>query len=298
MKTYHIFVLLLAVLTLSACGVISSPNSPTATQRLTVAEMFPGNPQAQALAKAAGKGDIKEVDRLIDAGADPNAVGLYGMNVPGWLLYHPNKAGFRRLLERGADPNKIWYDGENPQFSLLHQATFMSPTIGTDYLKMCLEIGKGNPNLLPPDRHYRPINFAVHAMCRDAFVVLYMAGADINFYSETALGRYTLVQAAAQSGNYELAYFLLQLDVDYTYTGKTGVRSLKNVIDHDMHFSLKNTKNSNDPQYMWFWRCVDWLEKRGMVFDYTPAGDRKPPIRPAVLDTTPVDYLRKAQQSE
>jgi hypothetical protein len=38
---------------------------------------------------------------------------------------------------------------------------------------------------------------------------------------------------------------------------------------------------------MWFWRCVDFLEKRGMVFDYTPKSNRPPAVKPAVLDTTP-----------
>jgi hypothetical protein len=38
---------------------------------------------------------------------------------------------------------------------------------------------------------------------------------------------------------------------------------------------------------MWFWRCVDFLEKRGMVFDYTPYKNRPPAVKPTVLDTTP-----------
>jgi len=42
---------------------------------------------------------------------------------------------------------------------------------------------------------------------------------------------------------------------------------------------------------MWFWRCVDWLEKHGMVFDYTPDPNREPAIKPTVLDTTPPDIL-------
>ncbi|SNS28885.1 hypothetical protein SAMN04488503_0172 [Humidesulfovibrio mexicanus] len=296
MKTYHNIVLLLAVLTLSACGVVRNSNSHTPIRRMGEAEMFAGNPQAQALAEAAVKGNIKEIDRLIDAGADPNAVGLYGMTVPGWLLYHPNKAGFRRLLERGADPNKIWYNETSPQTSLLHEATYMSPTFGTDYLKMCLEVGKGNPNLLPPDKHYRPINLAVNAMCHDAFIILYNAGADLDFHSDTAIGRYTLVQAAAQSGNFELTYFLLQRGADYTYVGKTGIRSLKDVFDYNFKYTGKSATDSRDPQYMWFWRCVDFLEKRGMTFNIMSAKDKDYAVRPAVLDTTPVDYLRKAHQ--
>jgi len=42
---------------------------------------------------------------------------------------------------------------------------------------------------------------------------------------------------------------------------------------------------------MWFWRCVDWLEKHGLVFDYTPREGGARAVRPAVLDTTPPDIL-------
>ena len=148
-----------AFLLLAGCagmGKSSKSSQPKGLMYMSVAEMFPDNPLAQALALAAGRGDIEEIDRLVAAGADVNAVGTYGVAVTEWLLQHPNKAGFRRLLEHGADPNKIWfirYDGTEEQLSLLHRSVEKASYIGTDYLRMCLEIGRGDPNLLPPDKN-------------------------------------------------------------------------------------------------------------------------------------------------
>jgi hypothetical protein len=268
-------------------GQSSKSSRPKGLMYMSVAEMFPGNPQAQALALAAERGNIEEIDRLIAAGADVNAVGTYGVAVPEWLFHHPNKAGFRRLLEHGADPNKIWfihYAGTEEQLSLLHRSVEDAPYIGTDYLRMCLEIGRGDPNLLPPDKKYRPIQKALRFGNEDAFMMLYNAGADVNY--KDSLG-HPLVFNSALSGNYEITLFLLQLGVDYNsfYTGN----SIKD-INHSFNLTLEAHNLARDntvPHYMWFWRCVDFLEKRGMVFDYTPYRNRPPAVKPTVLDTTP-----------
>lgn len=259
---------------------------------VNVQEMYPDNPQAQALVKAAMKGNVKEIDRLIDAGADPNAAGAFGITVPGWLLYHPNKEGFRRLLERGADPNIIWQD-EGFWFyrpSVLHKAVELSDKIGVDYLKMCLEIGKGNPNLESPDRRHRPIEEAVHPNRNAAFVVLYRADAEIDYpFEPTLAGAGSLVDDAARSSNYRLVLFMLQQGVEFSHGGRQN-NSLQWTIELDLR-RLTLPRAPSLPQYMWFWRCVDFLEKRGMVFDYTPDPNREPAIKPAVLDMRPPDIL-------
>ncbi|WP_459855936.1 ankyrin repeat domain-containing protein [Humidesulfovibrio idahonensis] len=262
-----------------------APKGPTPAIYMSPAEMYPDNPQAQALVKAASKGDLKEIDRLIDAGADPNATGTYGKTVPGWLLYHPNKAGFRRLLERGADPNKIWYDKNRAQSSLLHWAVERSDAIGTDYLKMCLEIGKGNPNLEPPDHRERPIMIAVQKNNTQAFFMLYNYGAEIDYkirdpYSTDSLADYT-----ASYANFQILIFLLQSGVHYT-SDITKLQGIHRSIDARMGFNYARDKD--EQRYMWFWRCVDFLEKRGMTFKYGIA------VRPAVLDTTPPESLNTA----
>jgi len=300
----HKFTLLfLLSLSLAGCGgqygglFDFSPFSSYPAYRLSPAEMYPGNPKAQALVTAAIDGDVKEIDRLIDAGADPNAVGTFagadpnvvetfGMTVPGWVLYHQNKAGFRRLLERGADPNKIWPQ-QSAQGSLMHKAAELSPIIGVDYLRMCLEIGKGDPNLEPPDKNDRVIAMAVQPGREEAFALLYNAGAIID-YSSTGFSGYSLVQHAAMSENFPLTLFMLEHGVNYNHRGKVGVKSLHDAMQLALKYStIPSTPTF--PEYMWFWRCVDWLERHGMVFDYTPDKGREPAIRPAVLDTTAPD---------
>ncbi len=54
------------------------------------------------LAVSAAKGDVKEIDRLIDQGVDPNSVGKHLDTPLSWAMGAGNKKGFRRLLDRGA----------------------------------------------------------------------------------------------------------------------------------------------------------------------------------------------------
>jgi hypothetical protein len=271
----------------SGMGQQSESSRPKGLMYMSVAEMFPGNPQAQALALAAGRGNIEEIDRLVAAGADVNAVGTYGVAVPEWLFNHPNTFGFRRLLEHGADPNKIWYiryAGTEEQLSLLHRSVEDAFYIGTDFLRMCLGVGKGDPNLLPPDKKYRPIHKALRRGNEEAFMILVNAGAEIDFKDSKG---HPLVYYAASYDNFEITLFLLEQGVNYSYNNTDG--GIENIYK-SISLDLDSHNLARDPSarsYMWFWRCVDFLEKRGMVFDYTPYRNRPPAVKPAVLDTTP-----------
>ncbi|CCH48378.1 protein of unknown function [Pseudodesulfovibrio piezophilus C1TLV30] len=44
---------------------------------------------------------------------------------------------------------------------------------------------------------------------------------------------------------------------------------------------------------MWFGRCIDFLERHGMPFDFLPEN-----LRPAVLDTAPPSYSFKVNKRE
>lgn len=266
-----------------------APKGPTPAAYMSLAEMYPDNPQARALVKAASRGDAKEIDRLIDAGADPNAMGAYDLSVPAWVMYyHPNKAGFRRLLERGADPNKIWYRKNQGQSSLLHFTVERSDDdeIGTDYLKMCLEIGKGNPNLEPPDHKERPIALALERFSPQAFYMLYYHGAEIDYKMRYPHQSDSLADAAAFNHNYNILLFLLRNGVHYDSAIKPELTihdSIQMAIDY------APVTGKDNPQYMWFWRSVKFLEQHGMTFDY---GIYEPP---AVLDTTPPESIARPE---
>lgn len=296
MHKMALFLALLAALSLPGCAALESDpvlarlerskqNAkplPTPVYRMSPAEAYPDNSQAQALVKAAIKGNVKEIDRLIEAGADPNAIGTQGITVPGWVLYHPDRDGFRRLLERGADPNKIWYNGET-QRSLMHLAADRSDRIGVEYLKMCLEIGNGNPNLLTPNKISPVIGRAVDPGKEEAFAMLYKAGAK--------LVPEDIIRSAAVSSNFRLVLYILENELYKMGTHEGADKVIKNTIRGHLYRVTLARDTSVSSQYMWFWRCVDWLEKHGLVFDYTPKEGRMRAVRPAVLDTTPPDIL-------
>lgn len=247
----------------------SSKGYPQPLHNMSVYEMFPGDLKAQALALAAAEGDIKRIDKLVAQGGDVNARGTYGVTVPTWVLYHPNRAGFRRLLELGADPNMHWDDGG----SLLHWSAFLAYAIGPDYLQMALEVGRGNPNLEDLKTGKRPIEHVLDN--NEAFAVLYNAGAEIDF---TTPGGVPIVVNTLN--NYDLILFMLHEGVDVWHKFPNGSNCLQQKIQWDMDDRLWLING------MSFWRCVDFLEKQGMTFIIPP--DVK---RPEVLDTTPPSIL-------
>lgn len=277
---------LLVILPLAACSATGKPSRPKPMLHMTVSDMFPGNPQAQALAKAAEKGDIAAMDKLVAAGADPNATGEYGVTVPAWVVLHPNKEGFRRLLELGANPNKIWYqDDSSFDNSLMHFVTREAPNIGTEYVSMTLEIGGGDPNLPRGDLRLPPMKEALCPVCIPAFATLLKAGGDM--YYIDWFGR-TYAMSATTQNNFKLVLFLLENGMDYSQKDNRGDDLIRYMQTKFITFS--EYKKPSKPKYMWFWRCIDFLEKCGATFDIPPDA-----LRPAVLDTTPPDIFAEAQ---
>lgn len=281
MKYVLVVKLLIIILMLSACGTHAGNSQPPPLHLISIEEFLPGNPMAQALAKAAARGDVAEMDRLVAQGADVNARGAHGATLPVWVLEHPNPVGFRHLMELGADPNIFWNSGR----TLMDWAAILSNEIGADYLRMAIEIGGGDPNLETPDRfRSRPVESALHPNDLEAFAVLYNAGAEIDYW-----GPYggTLVKSAAGMDHFRLAYFMLEQEVNYQQKNKLGFNlcnRLQSRFNRNSHFATDSTNH----QYMWFWRCIDFLEKRGEVFDIPPSI-----VRPAKLDTTPVDIFTR-----
>jgi len=276
-------VVLLTPLLLMGCGAARRPDQMP-LQRMSVREMFPGNPQAQALANAAEKGDIATMDKLVAAGADPNATGTYGVTVPVWLLYHPNKAGFRCLLELGADPNKITRSEAGQENSLMHRAAARSGYIGAEYLQMAIDIGHGDPHLEIGEFKRTPIWEALPPNNIDAFAVLLRAGVDINF-TTSHMSKFYLVLQTARFSNYKATLYLLQNGADYKKKTPSGYDLIRQ-MQYQIHDDARYVTSDNSPQYMWFWRCVDFLEKRGETFTFTPKS-----VRPLVLSIEPPDIF-------
>src|SRR5690606_27774060 len=96
-------------------------------------------PQVRALAKAAGNGDVKEIEALVQQGASVNAHGTRNATPLFWAMREDSIKGFTRLLELGADPNVIFDDGG----TVMHWAVRHK---NDAFLKVALAHG-GDPNL-------------------------------------------------------------------------------------------------------------------------------------------------------
>nr|WP_321255399.1 ankyrin repeat domain-containing protein [uncultured Pseudodesulfovibrio sp.] len=271
-------VILFLVLSVMACG--KRDPEYVGLLSMTSYEMFPNASGLRSLALAASDGDLKRIDILVENGVNVNAVGARGLSPGCWVLYHPNINGFKRLLEHGADPNKVLnssFAKQQYSTSLIHLAAEKSRTIGVEYLKMVLEIGKGNPNLELTDCGDRPIGYTVLFGQEEAFALLYNAGAEIDYSDKYK----ALIYRAAIAENYELVLFLLHQGVDFKKKNSAG-RDVRNMMSITLKFRPSIVLND-----YWFWRCVDFLEKRGVQLGITPEQEK---YRPKALPTTPTIY--------
>ena len=113
--------------------------------------MFENDPNLKALAKAAGKGQLRKIDALISAGQDVNARGTGNITALFWAMRRNNLKGFKHLLQHGADPNVVFDDGG----TVMHWAVLQKNS--DQFLILALEYG-GNPNLVSGDyREKTPI---------------------------------------------------------------------------------------------------------------------------------------------
>ena len=182
---------------------------------MSLKTMFP-DPQVRALAKAAGKGKISKIDKLVKEGVDVNSRGTSNATPLFWPMRKNNIKGFTRLLEHGADPNVIYDDGG----TVIHWAVIHKDE---RFLIAALKHG-GNPNLPAGQEKEPPIfDAAVHAG-KDKAGILLDAGADINARDE--MGN-TPVMVAAGMGQFDLVYYLLERGADYTITDNFG----NNLVD-------------------------------------------------------------------
>lgn len=275
-------VVVLASLLLTGCGAARRPDQMP-LQQMSVREMFPGNPQAQALAKAAEKGDIATMGKLVATGADPNATGTYGVTVPAWVLYHPNKTGFRHLLQLGADPNKIWKSNDGNDSSLIHWTVTMTRDIGPSYLQDVIKFGGGDVYLKVGSVEKTPVDLSVAPWLNAALCVFIEHGVSIDYKGYKS--EIPLVMLTARALNFEATLFLLHMGANYTAKTLYGDNLslyIQRVISHDEPFATTSSYYG----YMAFWRCVDFLEKHGESFVFT-----KKTKRPPMLDQSPPDML-------
>lgn len=166
-----------------------------------VSEVFRDHVSA-ALADAACAGNVAEVQRLIETGANPNALGLHGESLLFWAVSCENVAGVTALMDAGADPN---YRGRFGVNAMTIAATYRSATM----LRLLLRHGS-NKNAAE-DTGETAIQIAFDSGVRngwwDSYYALLRSGAN----PVTLNGHRTMIAHAIYANHYEKALELLRL---------------------------------------------------------------------------------------
>ncbi|WP_082122572.1 ankyrin repeat domain-containing protein [Arsukibacterium sp. MJ3] len=199
--------------------------------------MFP-SAKLRELAKAAGKGQISVIERLIDEGVDINAKGSQNATVLFWSMR--NEKGFNYLLTKGADPNVIFGDGG----TVMHWAARQTKC---NLLKSALAYG-GNPNLKAGMFGGSPAFATITAgknsgvpVCLD---VLLTNGADIEFRDDNGK---TLLLFATALARFDIALYLLDKGANINAIDSDG-RSVTSLLSSYQDAFVKGS----DVERNWF----------------------------------------------
>ncbi len=218
------------------------------------AEDYFDDPQVIALCDAIEANDLPEMDRLIAAGADVNAIGKDNMTPLLWAFPDNKLDRFTKLLEAGADPNVVvtsYFDSKG----IMPDDSVMTLAAGTNfegYLKAVLKHG-GDPNL-----EGRLGRLPLHCVMtsgpnpEERIKMLLKAGADINGVGEA--GDPPIIRAAGY-GNFPLAIFLLEQGAD----PRVRDAHLSNIADTLVIREMNNSKRWPPSVRADFFRLEQWL---------------------------------------
>ena len=219
-----------------------------------------------ALALCAARGDVKEIDRLVAQGADPNAQGLGGKTPLVWAMKARSKEGFKRLLDRGAKfdykiNGEIDLDTGPPDRCLTFAAA--GDEDDSEWLEILLRRG-ANPNRVRPKwgdqiavdytAGRTPIFPAATSGRAQNVDILVKAGADINHQDN--FGRTPLIDAAWQN-KFKMVLHLLELGADYRIRAND---------DGDLAYEMALAENPDgrSPRDDEVRKIIAFLEKRGI----------------------------------
>ena len=224
--------------------------------------MFPDS-QVQALARAAGRGDLRKVEELAGQGVDVNAHGAKGVPPVAWPLRRGNIDGFRKLLELGADPNRVFNNGH---CTVMAWAAWLKG----DFLKLALEHG-GDPNIVCPYDGSPPLFVALDARgSMEKVPLLFEWGADIDF-SRGGWGTPVMWVAAhwypsfksthSVWEKFKLILLLLQLGADAGFINQHGMSLAHYLSDF---VSGRGARWINEDNAFLLRKIIDELAARGI----------------------------------
>ena len=254
---------------------------------MSLETMF-ADPSARALAAAAGKGRVARLDELVAQGVDVNSRGKKGAIPLFWAMR--DIRGFERLLELGADPNALFGRGDDPKGLDSSVMNWVVEHQDIRFLRKALEHG-GDPNLAEVPSGRTPL-FDIrkdlgfkHYMA--AARMLVDAGADIDAREGIvpgrvyADGRSHLVSASYSGGN-DIALEMLRLGANHRARDVDGhglvdsILRKRELYGPGLRFGEvgRRHKELRDLQAL-----VDWLSARGVrIIERGAAAAARPPL--------------------
>jgi len=242
------------------------------------AEDYFQDPQLIALCRAVEANDVNEMERLIAAGADANAVGKDGMTPLLWAFPDRKLERFECLLKRGANPNLFitanfgtrsqpfhpylsgggFVDDRGCQAgqSIMHLAS-RSPMI--EYLQLVVAHG-GDANLINQVTRETPLDIVLnrnYSDMKDRVELLAAHKANLKRYAQP-WPAYPITRAV-QSYHYDAALSMLEAGADPCLYQPGGIRKLVHFVFREKQHQQSFTKAKADE----YQALVNWLERHG-----------------------------------
>ncbi|WP_087960731.1 ankyrin repeat domain-containing protein [Lysobacter antibioticus] len=231
-----------------------APYTPAQESSLPVADWFPNQPKAQALAVASEFGRLEEVRRLMKVeGVDPDKIfSPEGYPLLAWPVITESPEGLREMLKNGADPNAMRRSMttdrgmRNNNNAMVWAAKAKDPI----YLKILLDYG-GDPNTRNSNDETLLVQSILGGGGWPNVKLLIERGADINAKTRTV----PIITDYATAGGFEPTYWLLQHGANPDNDSEDP--RFKATINSIFWYPSK-------PGYVdWQRKCQQWLLARG-----------------------------------
>lgn len=230
------------------------------------AEDYFDDPQVVALCRAIEANDLEEIDRLVTAGADVNALGKDNMTPLLWAYPDNQSDRFEKLLELGADPNVIFQSNFNSDGKVTFRGTSIthlaSATWFPRYFDLVFAHG-GDPNLIsdtPLGKNLTPIFDVINGPeegDNKKIARLIELGADLDYVG--GFGR-TPAGYAVTRGRFDVVLQLLEAGADFRIYWSHSNQQLI----HSLIMRERTLGDSPREQRAAYRKVLEWLEQRGV----------------------------------
>ena len=272
MRAPTLGVLILIFATLFGCGDLKQHLGRTWHQKCGwKAEDYFDDPKVVELCRAIEANDLREMDRLIAAGADVNALGKGKMTPLLWAYPDSKLERFKKLLEHGANPNVVIesdfnsHGGMSPGNSVTHMAC---RTEFPGYFEAVFDHG-GDVNLIFSERPFyqRPLTTLIESAVSNKLAkvkTLIAKGADLNRRSGRSEDGLTPAMDAVMLGQYKVALVILQAGADPNVYRKQDNQKLVHLVVAD---AARREANWTPQQKADHDELVEWLKSHGQSFE-------------------------------